>query len=80
MSSPNLKLRISSDRFSMTPLPYQVDSPCTGGTNCRNRASHRLLSPREEAAVQMLCDEHTLDWADGHGLRITTARRSDSAA
>ncbi len=80
MSSPNLKLRVSSDRFSMTPLPYQVDSQCTFGDGCRNRASHRLLLPREGAGVQLLCDEHTLEWADGHGLRITTARRGDSAA
>ena len=80
MSSPNLKLRVSSDLFSMTPLPYQVDSQCTFGDGCRNRASHRLLLPREGAGVQLLCDEHTLEWADGHGLRITTARRGDSAA
>ena len=80
MSSPNLKLRVSSERFSMTPLPYQVESRCTVGGGCRNRASHRLLAPQEGTAVQLLCDEHTLEWADGHGLRITTARLGDSAA
>jgi hypothetical protein len=80
VSSPNLKLRVSSDRFSMTPLPYQVDSRCTFGDGCRNRATHRLLLPREDAGVQLLCDEHTLDWAHGQGLRITTARLGDSAA
>ena len=80
MSSPNLKLRVSSERFSMTPLPYQVESRCTHGESCRNRATHRLLLPREDAAVHLLCDEHTLEWADGHGLRVTTARLGDSAA
>ena len=80
MSSPNLKLRVSSDRFSMTPLPYQVESRCTFDGGCRNRASHRLLIPREGNNVQLLCDEHTIEWADGHGLRITTARIGDSAA
>ncbi|HEX7140560.1 MAG TPA: hypothetical protein VF219_22100 [Vicinamibacterales bacterium] len=79
MSSPNLKLRVSSERFSMTPLPYQVESRCTHGDGCRNRATHRLLSPRD-AGVHLLCDEHTLEWADGHGLRVTTARLGDSAA
>jgi hypothetical protein len=80
VSSPNLKLRVSSDRFSMTPLPYQVESRCTYGDGCRNRASHRLLRPHESTTVQLLCDEHTLEWADSLGLRITTARLGDSAA
>jgi hypothetical protein len=80
MSSPNLTLRVVSDRFSMTPLPYQVESPCTGGENCRNRASHRLLVSGDRAGVQLLCDAHTLEWAHGHGLRITTARLGNSAA
>jgi len=80
VSSPNLKLRVSSERFSMTPLPYQVESRCTHSDGCRSRATHRLLSPREGTAVHLLCDEHTLEWADGHGLRVTTARIGDSAA
>jgi hypothetical protein len=80
MSSPNLTLRVISDRFSLTPLPYQVDSPCTAGEPCRNRATHRLLLPRDAAGVQLLCDAHTLEWANGQGLRITTARLGDSAA
>ena len=80
MSSPNLKLRVSSERFSMTPLPYQVESRCTSDGGCRNRASHRLLVAGEGNTVQLLCDEHTLQWADDHGLRITTARLGNSAA
>jgi len=76
VSSPNLKLRVSSDRFTMTPLPYQVESRCTADGGCRNRATHRLLVPRDGNNVQLLCDEHTIEWADGHGLRITTARVS----
>jgi hypothetical protein len=77
MRSPNLQLTASSDRFSITPLPPQVESHCTGGERCRTRASHRLLWSDARGGVELLCDTHALLWAHDHGLLITTARSSD---
>jgi hypothetical protein len=82
MRSVNLQLTRITDRFSITPLPPQVDARCTAGENCRNRATHRLLSwfPAAPSTVQLLCDTHAIEWAADHGLQITTARQSDPAA
>jgi hypothetical protein len=82
MRSVNLQLTRITDRFSMTPLPPQVDARCTGDDSCRNRATHRLLSWSSPAAsrVHLLCDAHAIEWAADHGLQITTARHNDPAA
>ena len=79
MRSPNLQLTVSGDRFSITPLPPQVESLCTSGERCHRRASHRLLWVDVPAGVELLCDSHALMWAHDHGLLITTARLDDSA-
>jgi hypothetical protein len=73
MSSPNLALTLSGNRFSITPLPGHIVSCCTDDSVCENSATHRLLS-RTVCAVKLLCDTHTLDWARQHGHSITTAR------
>jgi len=80
--SVNLQLTRITDRFSITPLPPQVDARCTGHETCRNRATHRLLSwsPTTASRVQLLCDSHAIEWAADHGLHITTARHRDPAA
>jgi hypothetical protein len=78
MSSPNLKLTLTGRRFSLTPLPGHIQSPCSGEA-CSKMASHRLLS-RATASVNLLCDQHALSWAGEHGYAVTTARRDDSAA
>jgi hypothetical protein len=82
MRSVNLQLTRITDRFSITPLPPQVDARCTCEQTCRNRASHRLLSwsPSTASGVQLLCDKHAIEWAADHGLQITTARHDGSAA
>jgi hypothetical protein len=82
MRSVNLQLTRITDRFSITPLPPQVDARCTGDESCRNRATHRLLSwsPSAPSEVKLLCDRHAIEWAADHGLQITTARQSDPAA
>jgi hypothetical protein len=80
MRSLNLQLTVSGDRFSITPLPPQVDSHCPSGEHCQKRASHRLLWSDSTAAVELLCDTHALVWTHDHGLLITTARLGDSVA
>jgi hypothetical protein len=80
MRSPSLELKVTGEQYSLTPLPYQVGSPCTYGHDCPNRASHRLLRPHERESVLLLCDSHTLEWAQTNGLRITTARLGNTAA
>ena len=82
MRSVNLQLTRITDRFSITPLPPQVDSRCTGDESCRHRATHRLLSwsPTSPSGVRLLCDAHAIEWAADHGLQITTARQNDPAA
>jgi hypothetical protein len=77
MRSPNLQLTASSDRFSITPLPPQVESHCTAGERCQTRATHRLLWSDAVGGVELLCDTHALLWAHDHGLLITTARIGD---
>ena len=79
MPSVNLQLTIANERFSITPLPAQVESRCTFGDGCHHRASHRLLWT-QAASVELLCDTHAIAWAGDHGLHITTARSIDSAA
>src|SRR4051812_2530204 len=79
MPSANLQLTIANDRFSITPLPAQVESHCTFGDACQRRATHRLLWTHA-AGAELLCDTHAIAWAGDHGLHITTARFSDSAA
>ncbi len=82
MRSVNLQLTRITDRFSITPLPPQVDARCTGGETCRNRATHRLLSwsPTAASRVELLCDTHAIEWAADHGLQITTATRHNDPA
>jgi len=83
MRSVNLQLTRITDRFSITPLPPQVDARCTGGGEaCHNRATHRLLSwsPTAPSRVHLLCDSHAIEWAADHGLQITTAKHDHSAA
>ena len=80
MRAANLQLTATGDRFSLTPLPPQVVSPCTSGKNCQKLASHRLLSSQATAGVELLCNAHALAWALDHGIRITTAAPDESAA
>lgn len=80
MRSANLQLTITSERFSITPLPAEVAPRCTFGDACEKLASHRLLWSNGTTAVELLCDTHAMEWAGNHGLQITTARFADSAA
>jgi hypothetical protein len=80
MPSANLQLTIANERFSITPLPAQVESQCTFGETCQNRATHRLLWLHHAAKVELLCDTHAIAWAGDHGLHITTAGFTGSAA
>lgn len=80
MRSPNLRLTVNREGFSITPLPAQVESRCTFDLNCSDRASHRLLIAPPKAGVALLCDTHAIAWAQDEGLNITTARLSKSAA
>ena len=80
MRSPNLRLTVTREGFSITPLPAQVESRCTFDDNCSQRASHRLLIAHPSAAVALLCDTHAIAWAQDEGLHITTARLGESAA
>ena len=73
MFSANLQLTIANERFSITPLPAQVESRCTFGDACEHSATHRLLWSRV-AGVELLCDAHAIAWASDQGLHITTAR------
>jgi hypothetical protein len=79
MSIANLQLTVSGSNFSLTPLPAQVLSLCTGGGSCRHRASHRLLV-RKPASATLFCDEHVLEWAAHNGYHVTTGARSDDSA
>ena len=79
MRSVNLQLTIANEEFSITPLPAQVESRCTGGRPCAQRATHRLLWSQRRG-VELLCDVHAIAWAGDNGLQITTARFGDSAA
>jgi hypothetical protein len=79
MSIANLQLTVSGSNFSLTPLPAQVLSLCTGGGSCRHRASHRLLI-RKPASTTLFCDEHVLEWAAHNGYHVTTGARSDDSA
>ena len=67
---PHLELTLTGARFSLTPLPMHIQSCCTCLSGCRRMASHRLLS-RRTASVQLLCDEHTLEWARENGYGVT---------
>ena len=74
MPSPNLALTLIGKRFSLTPLPGHIVSWCTAADGaCGNFASHRLLS-QPLCSVRLLCDTHTLAWAQQHGYSVTTAR------
>jgi hypothetical protein len=77
MPSANLQLTITRDRYSITPLPAQIESRCTFSGTCKNRASHRLLLSEGFAGVELLCDTHAAAWAGNHGLHITTAKIGD---
>ncbi len=79
MPSVNLQLTIANEQFSITPLPAQVGSACTAGHRCGQRATHRLLWS-QVSGVELLCDVHAIAWAGDHGLQITTARFTGSAA
>ena len=76
MPIANLRLTLSDSNFSLTPLPAQVQSPCTGDRSCRERASHRLIV-REPASTTLFCDEHVLEWAAHNSYTVTTARAAD---
>ena len=80
MSSPNLKLSVTGDHFSITPMPAHVESRCTFGEDCHRRASHRLLLLQPAAEVLLLCDTHTIAWAGDQRFHITTAQVRDPAA
>jgi hypothetical protein len=80
MRSPNLRLTVTREGFSITPLPAQVESRCTFDHGCSQRASHRLLIAQPTAGVALLCDLHAIAWAQDEGLQITTARLGESAA
>jgi len=80
MPIATLQLTVSGTNFSLTPLPAQVQSRCTGDSSCRERASHRLLV-RMPSSTTLFCDEHVLEWAGQNGYHVTTgARSNDSAA
>jgi hypothetical protein len=80
MRSASLQLTIANERFSITPLSAHVAPRCTGGDSCQHLASHRLLSTRPSAGVELLCDAHAIAWAGDNGLLVTTARFVDTAA
>jgi hypothetical protein len=80
MRSPNLRLTVTREGFSITPLPAQVESRCTFDHGCSQRASHRLLINQPTTSVALLCDLHAIAWAQDEGLQITTARLGESAA
>jgi hypothetical protein len=80
MRSPNLRLTVTREGFSITPLPAQVESRCTFDRTCPHRASHRLLIAQPVPGVALLCDMHAIAWAEDEGLHITTARLGESAA
>jgi len=79
MRSPNLRLTVTREGFSITPLPAQVESRCTFDHGCSQRASHRLLIA-QPMGVALLCDLHAIAWAQDEGLQVTTARLGESAA
>lgn len=78
MGSQNLALTLAGKHFSITPLPAHIQSYCAFEARCGNLASHRLLL-RRMATVQLLCDTHTLAWAQNHRHTITTADRPAAA-
>jgi hypothetical protein len=80
MRSANLQLTIANERFSITPLSATVARRCTSGESCQQLASHRLLTSRPPAGVELLCDAHAIEWAGDNGLHVTTARFTESAA
>jgi hypothetical protein len=73
MRSPNLALTLIGKRFSLTPLPGHIVSCCTADEACGHSATHRLLS-HPLSSAKLLCDTHTLAWAQQHGHSVTTAR------
>ena len=79
MPIATLQLTVSGSNFSLTPLPAQVQSRCTGEASCRERATHRLLV-RSQASATLFCDDHVLEWAAQNGYHVTTAARSNDSA
>lgn len=79
MPIATLQLTVSGTNFSLTPLPAQVQSRCTGDSCCRERATHRLLV-RAPASATLFCDDHVLDWAAQNGYHVTTGVRSNDSA
>ena len=53
MRSPNLRLTVTREGFSITPLPAQVESRCTFDHSCSQRASHRLLIAQPTTGVAL---------------------------
>jgi len=78
MRSANLQLTLSEPHFTLTPLSPHSISHCTHAEGCRRLATHRLLSRPE--GVALLCDVHTLAFAQEHRSGVTTARIEESAA
>jgi hypothetical protein len=79
MPIATLQLTVSGSNFSLTPLPAQVQSRCTGDASCRERATHRLLV-RSPASATLFCDDHVLEWTGQNGYHVTTGIRSDDSA
>ena len=77
MGRANLEFTPADDRVVATPLPGQTARHCTAPPHCDNLASHRLVirTGVSVSDVELLCDEHMVEWADEHGTRITTANR-----
>ena len=76
MSNQPLQLTLDGRTFSLTPLPDYRDSPCTAGAGCGSRATHRLLS-RRTVSVELLCDQHALDWSREQGVDLEAAAPSE---
>ena len=80
MRSPNLRLTVTREGFSITPLPAQVESRCTFDHGCSQRASHRRRIGQPTVGGALLWDVHAIAWAQDEGLQVTTARLGESAA
>ena len=80
MRSPNLRLTVTREGFSITPLPAQVESRCTFDHNCSQRASHRLLIAQPTAGVALLCDSTRLPGRRTRAFRSRPRRLGESAA
>jgi hypothetical protein len=79
MRSATLQLTLTESQFTLTPLSPHSASLCTHEDGCRNLSTHRLLW-RATGRVALMCDHHTVEWAQEHGNHVTTAKLDAPAA